>query len=144
MWKLYSTAGYGIAIESTEDRLRNSVLNAESLVVDDVRYVDFDNDQIEKGHKHYGLFLKRKSFEHEKEFRATILLKQPGKGSFVECNLDTLIASVHVSPFAPHYLTGVVQNICSGSIRRLSKRVLRSPLFDRPDNNYGLDLRITL
>ncbi len=74
LWKLYAASGQGIAIESTSVQLRASLSEEKSLVVDDVRYLDFENDEIQKGHKHYGLFLKRKSFEHERELRATILL----------------------------------------------------------------------
>lgn len=112
MWKLYSASGHGIAIESTASQLRESILDKTSLVVGDVRYADFENDPIEKGHKNYGLFLKRRSFEHEKELRATILLKTPGKGQFVPCNLDALITNVHISPLSPAYLKDVVDKIC--------------------------------
>jgi hypothetical protein len=142
MWKLYSASGHGIAIESTANQLRESILDKTSLVVGDVRYADFENDQIEKGHKNYGLFLKRKSFEHEKELRATILLKTPEKGEFVPCSLDTLITRVHISPLAPAYLKEVVDSICSGSVRKLCKPVLQSSLFDEPNADYRLNLKV--
>lgn len=142
MWKLYSASGHGIAIESTESQLRDSILDKENLVISDVRYVDFENDPIEKGHEHYGLFLKRKSFEHEKELRATVLLKEVGKGNFVRCSLDTLITRIHISPLAPMYFKEVVENICAGRVRKLCKTVLRSPLFDKPDGEYSLNLKV--
>jgi hypothetical protein len=142
MWNLYSASGHGIAIESTESQLRDSILDKENLVIADVRYVDFETDPIEKGHEHYGLFLKRKSFEHEKELRGTVLLKEVGKGQLVKSDLDTLITKVHISPFAPPYLKDVVENICSGSVRRLCKPVLQSSLFDKPGGDYSLDLKI--
>lgn len=69
-----SASGQAIAIESTVGQLRASLGRREGILIDSVRYADFDHDEIEKSHKHYGLFMKRKSFEHEKELRATILL----------------------------------------------------------------------
>jgi len=141
MWKLYSVSGHGIAIESTIGRLRSSLRNANNVCIDSVRYMDFDRDPIEKGHKHDGLFVKRKSFEHEKEVRATILLPQEGKGILVSCDVDTLISCVHVSPFAPTYLKEAVEFICgSGKLHMLQKPVIRSKLLDAP--NYGTSINI--
>jgi hypothetical protein len=106
--------------------------------------MDFETDQVEKGHKHYGLFLKRKSFEHERELRVTILLKKEGQGTFVACDLDTLITQVHISPFAPTYLKDVVDHICSGGVRKLRKPIVKSSLYDKPSTDYGLNLRTEL
>jgi hypothetical protein len=144
MWKLYSASGHAIAIESTTHQLRDSIAEKENLVIDDVRYMDFENDQIEKGRKHYGLFLKRKSCEHERELRATILLKKEGQGTFVACDLDTLITQVHISPFAPTYLKDVVDHICSGNVRKLCRPIVKSSLYDKPSIDYSLNLRVKL
>jgi hypothetical protein len=144
MWKLYSASGQGIAIESNRYQLRESILEKESLKVGDVRYMDFENDPIEKGHENYGLFLKRKSFEHERELRATILLKKEGKGALVKCDLDALITQVHVSPFAPKYFKDVVEKVCSGEVRKLCKPVLQSSLFDKPGDGFSLNPKIEL
>src|ERR1700728_2712741 len=57
-----------------------------------------DDAPIEKGHQHNLLFIKRKSFEHEKEVRATLLLPEAGKGIPIPCDLDVLVTRVHVSP----------------------------------------------
>ncbi len=84
MWKLYSASGPCIAIESTIGQLKISLNSRTDLHIDRVRYMDFDKDPIEKGHKHYGLFLKRKSFEHEKELRATVRLPEEGRGVSVK------------------------------------------------------------
>ena len=47
MWKLYSASGQGIAIESTIGQLRTCFGNREGLLIDRVRYMDFDRDPIE-------------------------------------------------------------------------------------------------
>lgn len=141
MWRLYSASGQGIAIESTIKRLKDSLGNIKGLIIDSVRYMDFDNDPIEKGHRHYGLFIKRKSFEHEKELRATLLLSEEGQGTFVKCNLDELITNVHISPLAPTYFKDVVVALCSGKIRSLGKPVIQSKLFNDPDYGIKTDIK---
>jgi hypothetical protein len=140
MWKLYSTSGQGIAIESTEHRLRASIVDNDSLKIDRVRYVDFENDPLEKGHKHYALFLKRKAFEHERELRATVLLPEERKGTLVRCDLDTLVNRIHVSPFSEPYLKPIVEYLCAGGHRALEKPVVQSALFDQPD--YGVEIKL--
>ena len=122
---MYSAPRHGLAIESTVGQLEASIVDRGSLVIDRVRYADFSRDPIEKGHKHYGLFLKRKSFEHERELRATVLLAKAGKGTFVKCDLSTLISQIHVSPFAEPYLKPIVECMCAGTLRTLDKPVVQ-------------------
>jgi hypothetical protein len=93
MWRLYSASGQGIAIESTIGRLKASLRDTEGLIVESVRYMDFDTDPIEKGHRHYGLFIKRKSFEYEKELRATVRLPEEGRGVSLSCDLERFPSS---------------------------------------------------
>jgi hypothetical protein len=133
MWKLYSSLGQGIAIESTIERLKDSVLTEQKFDVQRVEYIDFEEAQEFNGTS--SIFLKRKSFEHEKELRAIVLLKgnDRGQGVFVKCDLDILINTVHISPFAENYFKEVVENICEGKISKLNKIVIQSSLFDKPD-----------
>ena len=85
------------------------------IIIDDVRYGDFDKDPIEKGHRHYGLFQKRKAFEHERELRATILLsvKDYGNGQLVPCDLDILITRIYVSPLLEDYVKDDTTNFAA-------------------------------
>jgi hypothetical protein len=112
---LYANEGSGIAIESTADKLKGS-LRADGIIVDRVRYMNFEHDEIEKGHRHYGLFIKRTSFEHEKELRATVLLATPGVGTLLPCDLDSLITNIHIAPEAPTFYADTVQYIIDRSI----------------------------
>jgi hypothetical protein len=131
MWRLYGAVGNGIAIESTEDRLKG-VLSAEGIIVDRVRYMDLDRDEIEKGHTHYGLFIKRKSFAHEQELRATILLPTPGIGTLVPCDIDALIAKIHISPEAPSFYADTVRYIIERADIEIKAPVLQSKLLEQP------------
>lgn len=139
MWKLYSASGQGIAIESTVSQLKESLGDRTDLNIDRVRYMDFENDPIEKGHRHYRLFIKRKSFEHEKEIRATILLPNEGKGTALNCDLDILITAVHVSPTADAFVRDTIEALCIGDNKPINKPILQSRMFSVPD--YGIDIK---
>ena len=115
MWKLYMASGQGIAIESTIGQLESAIINKESLEIKSVTYLSEDDPKKEDG-KLDILFWKRKAFEHEKELRATISLKEKGKGTFVECDLDKLINRIHVSPLVEAYFTEIVKDICSSKV----------------------------
>lgn len=140
MWRLYSALGQGIAIESSVGQLEASLGKRANLQIDSVRYSDFDKDPIEKGHRHYGLFMKRKSYEHEKELRATILLLREGEGILVQCDLATLVTEVHVSPYTERYVKDAVEKLCKGEAHVLRKPVLQSHLLDHPDYGTEVDL----
>jgi hypothetical protein len=139
MWKLYSGTGQGIAIESTIGQLRRSLDIEQGLQIDRVRYMDFERDPIEKGHRHYRLFVKRKSFEHEKEVRATILLQEEGKGIPVSCNLDALITRIHISPLVECFVKDAVEALCAGKTYPLDKPVLQSSLYDPPNGEINVN-----
>jgi hypothetical protein len=132
MWQLYTAAGQGIAIESTKARLEGA-LKGDGIIVDQVRYMDFDRDEIEKGHRHYGLFIKRKSFEHEQELRATIMLPEPGAGTPVPCDLVALIAKIHIFPKAPSYYAEAVRYAVGHARPEITAPVVISSLLDSPD-----------
>jgi hypothetical protein len=140
MWKLYCPSGDGIAIESTVGQLTASLGARNDLTVGRVRYMDFDNDPIEKGHENYRLFLKRKCFEHEKEIRATILLQKEGTGERVPCDLATLITRITVSPTAQPYVKEAIEALGSGGLPTLNKPFRQSSIYRFAD--YGIDIKI--
>jgi len=133
MWKLYSALGSGVAVESTVERLRDVLTPTSGINIDRVRYEDFDPGQIIKGYSSYFLMLKRPSFAHEREVRATILLPEEGKGLEVPCDLQKLIVRVHVAPGAPAMFVGAVTELCSGVVHGQKFEVLPSKLLDPPD-----------
>jgi hypothetical protein len=104
--------------------------------------MDFDHDPTEKGHKHYGLFIKRKCFEHEKEVRATILLPEAGRGISIACDLDVLVTAVHVSPLVEGFARDAIEALCMGNTHRLNKPVHQSSLFSDPDNQINTSTKL--
>jgi hypothetical protein len=129
MWQLYGNCG---AIESTISRLQ-SAFSRKGMIFDEVRYMDFDTDPIEKGHRHYGLFIKRKSFQHEQELRATILLEHFGKGELVECDIEQLVTAIYVAPLAAPYYVEAVRNVVQRIGASIAIPIIPSSLLTGPD-----------
>jgi hypothetical protein len=109
-----------------------SKLTISSIIGDRVRYMEFDTDEIEKGHRHHGLFIKRKSFGCEQELRATILLHRPGRDTLVPCDQDALIAQIHVFPKAPSYYADAVKYAVERTKPEIKASVIISRLLDPP------------
>jgi hypothetical protein len=133
MWKLYASSNQCIAIESTIEKLRASIKDEdikEKIIIDDVQYLDFEKDLIDKSRKNQGLFMKRKAFEHENELRALIYVSEAGKGKLVNCRLNTLIESIHLSPLSKSF----IQNDVEALLQKLNinKPVIRSKLLEQP------------
>ena len=136
MWRLYGAAGAGVAIESTKERLEAAMKSAalHTVLIDPVRYMDFDDDPIDKGeHRHLMGFIKRKSFEHERELRAIVMLPEPGKGVGIPCDMNTLVAGIHIAPRADQYYVDAVRYIIDHADPRLDVPVTVSKLLDPPD-----------
>ena len=135
MWRLYGPTGAGIAIESTRARLEAALKDSapHPVIIDPVRYMDFDDDPIDRGGGDPIGFIKRKSFEHERELRALVMLSEPGKGASVPCDMNTLIARVHIAPQAKRYYIDAVHYVIGHADSKLDAPVGISQLFDPPD-----------
>lgn len=125
MWRIYSPDRLGVRIETTWDLLREQLSNSLKDAgfrkkIDRVRYVTEDGlkerlieikslmgGKDKPTHALTSLFLKRKPFEHESEFRAVIYDERGGRGSIekglqVSVDPHELILTVLVDPRAPH------------------------------------------
>jgi hypothetical protein len=136
MWQIYGAVGGGIAIESTRERLEAALKGTAPHVVhiDPVRYMNFDDDPIDKvGHRHLMGFIKRKSFEHEREMRAVVMLPEPGQGAAVPCDMNTLIAQIRIAPLADPYYTDAVRYVIDRAGTKLEAPMVVSRLMNKPD-----------
>ena len=140
MWRAYPAES--VAVESTIGQLFNACRHEKKVLIDNVRYEDFDTAPIEKGWQHYALFLKRKSFEYEQELRATVLLGEAkdenDKGALFSYDLDALITRVHISPRASATFRQTVIDVTSGTVQPLNKPIIPSRLYEEPDYNIEL------
>lgn len=118
MWRLYGDGGKAIAVETTLDALKESIQACESafrVFIYPVKYLDFFDDTLTpadcvvEGQR--APFLKRDSYEHEREVRASILCVPETARKALDLEswkpvpirlpveLDHLVKAVHVSPY---------------------------------------------
>jgi len=142
MWKVYLKSDEGIAIQSTVDRLKESLSNYEEfgVFIGEVIYVDFDTFIIPGDNLLAPYLHKRQSFEYEHELRALIWGGQRGKmhlnspetapaGLNVATDLDILIEKIYASPRAEEWFVKLLNSICSHY--NLKKEVVQSDLFTK-------------
>lgn len=131
MWKIYLKSDEGIAIQSTYERLKESFNQTkEDIQIGMVNYIDEDNDQIDwRNVINYALH-KRKSFKHEEELRAVIMLPSTQKGIYISVEIEKLIERISVAPSRDTWIHDLLKRI----IKRynLSIEVERSKLFEDP------------
>ncbi|WP_066165015.1 DUF2971 domain-containing protein [Aliarcobacter cryaerophilus] len=132
LWKIYTNQGQGIAIETSVEQLKQSLQFNRKITFDKVRYEDFNTSTFEKNHENYWLYIKRKAFEYEKEYRASVLLdeKDYGKGCFVKFDLNILVEKIHISPLMPKYFLDSIKYLCQGELFFLKDRIVQSKLYD--------------
>lgn len=145
MWSLYLKTQEGIAIQSSYERLIESLSQYSDfgVYIGMVNYIDYELDAISLSHGLYPFIHKRKSFEHEKELRALIWTIEHGKnasgannkfkdvdGLNVPVNLNALIERVFVAPTAPVWVRELIESI----VKRfgLSASVVQSKLLESP------------
>ncbi len=112
MWRLYSKdTTEGLALQSTIGQLESSLPHDRLF---SIRSVQYDDDYVwgptEEPLTRF--FVKRKTFEHEKELRVVVQDMKAGveglKGIYIPVRVSTLIQSIVISPYAPDWMITVV------------------------------------
>jgi hypothetical protein len=143
MWKLYLSTSEGVAVQSTVQRLSDSLnKTTKDIYIGKVNYVKFDS--LERGSISgmQSAFLKRLSFEHERELRAVYIdlndERMSTLGTFskfvagydIEIEPDILIEKVLIAPTSPPWIEPVIQAALDKF--SLNRTVVRSNLNDGP------------
>ena len=124
MWKLYLKSDEGIAIQSTYKKLRDAIIDDETVYLGLIKYIDYDHDSIEVANNMFSPFLhKRKSFEHEKEVRA-LIAKMPmecndvgiyqdtiANGVKIRVDIELLIEKIYVAPSTPDWFSELIRAV---------------------------------
>lgn len=116
MWQLYTKdTQQGIAIQTTFERLYQSlpaVLHTEFGMVNYVDYKEYNNGiSPNKFHPFEAPWYKRKSFEHEKEFRVIIVDDSGDMNKTVRIDINQLIENVYISPQAERWFAELIHDI---------------------------------
>jgi hypothetical protein len=143
MWSQYIKNGEGVAIRTTFARFRDSVAEAPVDVNGGcVEYLDYETElptNRPESENIMGLVCsKRKSFEHEREFRGICcpgedVLPQLGDshGLYVPIDVGVLIQDVFVAPHAPAWQADLLRRVLAKY--ELSKDVHHSTLLQVPN-----------
>jgi len=141
LWSQYA-AGAGLAVKSSIGRVKQAISGGPNYHIGRVSYLDFKNDaySVPEINALIPPFLKRKSFEHEREVR--ILVWDPEKigppdsgttlpdGIDLPVTLHELIDALYISPEAPSWLSEHIVEL----LRRFALptlQVRRSTLYDK-------------
>jgi hypothetical protein len=155
MWKLYSREDAGVAVVSTVECTRDAVdltPHHRAGMLGPVEYLDLERDDMTLpfGKRARPGFLKQKSFEHEKEVRAMLVVEEHPEdpnlissrewveslkekmppGINMKADLKRLIQRIHVGPLASSWFMELVQ-IVAGR-RGLAHLVCKSKLLGDP------------
>lgn len=137
MWKIYSKQN-GIAIETSYERLKTSIVDEESVYPTEIRYMNFDNEIMNYNSNGLSVFtVKRIEYKSESELRLLLAyprhienqlssyktheeIEKPRENLYkktktikIKINLEELIKAVHVSPFAPEWYFDLVKKTLS-------------------------------
>jgi hypothetical protein len=132
LWRLYCPPpAAGVVLQTTAGRLSDA-LGALDCKIGHVQYVDFSKAFAGL---HERVFAKRKSLSHEHEVRAVVQQHHAATavGISAPVNLESLIAGVIPSPFAPAWIAPLVEStlrrygLSPGLVRR--SEVLAEPFF---------------
>lgn len=139
MWKSYTTSNQAVAIQSTYNKLVQSVANNKkySVFIGKVKYIDYKKEMIPFGNAFDPLLYKRHNFKHESELRAVVVdygfLEGNNEiriGQRVKLDLNELIGEVRIAPTAPNWFKNIVQTLMEKF--DLNKPVANSELDEKP------------
>lgn len=123
MWRLYGRSDASVAIKTTCGKLRSQLPSGARFGL--MRYIDFPTFGHSSGPISYDpVFLKRKSFEHEKEMRIKLELGKrdigdrmfggalsPATGKNIKVELSTVVECLVVNPTAPKWMADCIEDL---------------------------------
>lgn len=145
MWKIYARGSYGIALQTTYERLKSCFdVTDKPIFIGKVNYYDEKCDPIPVNKNSFIPFLqKRRIYEYESEVRCCYALSQQKDkeiewqqqdiyhGVFIPVDLDKMIERVYISPYSPKWIRDIVAGI--NEKFDLKKEIVHSGVFDSVD-----------
>jgi len=123
MWKLYSSLGNGIAIQTTIPNFKNSFFDKSITVyAGQVIYIDYNVDYFYNGQSSPHITMngftpfihKRSIYDHEREYRAIVSVRDNdkfyGKGIPVPVTLELIIQKMVVAPLTPDWTFDLIKS----------------------------------
>ncbi len=111
MWRLYCPSGHGVAIQTTYQRLVNSIVHESALYIGLVTYIDYETQGFRQDNMFNSIMHKRISFAHEQEVRLVktlpdywgLPLRIGPPGITIDWSIESVIDGIFVDPYAPEW-----------------------------------------
>jgi len=99
MWKIYGDLENGLAIKTKVANVFESFNKNDDIIIDKMKYIDFDMEDISVNRRMELFFYKRDLFDFENEVRMVIRKEDEinKDGLFINCNLEHLIDTIYVT-----------------------------------------------
>ncbi|WP_133134362.1 hypothetical protein [Legionella santicrucis] len=135
-WKIYGANQCSIAIVSELERACDAIMDSKNITGGKIIYYNSESDSTSSYVIHQPFF-KRKSYEHENEFRFihwdyhSIRTGNSSEGIFVDVDVKKLIERIVISPIAPKWFTNVISSLIKdyGFDIEVNKSELLEPLI---------------
>lgn len=146
MWKVYGYDDHGVAIISRLRRIKDAFDDfKDTIYCGQVKYIDYECEELDLSNAFYPIVHKRLSFEFEKEVRLVfcdgnvshrhvktrhpdgsiatcsfpkseeeVLNFKASPGKMIQCDINSLIQEVKISPTAPDWFECAVRDLCKG------------------------------
>lgn len=140
MWKIYARGDYGLAIQTTYERLKRCFAATDKPVfIGKVNYYNESWESIPVGDPLVPFLRKRRIYEYENEVRCCYVIPQEEKefmwqeqdkydGIFVKVDLDALVERIYISPYSPEWIRDFVAGI--NDKFNIEKEIVHSTVFD--------------
>ena len=137
MWKIYARGTYGLAVQTTYERLKRCFNKAKQPVF--IGKVDYDDCDVLPVNGSLKPFLhKRKMYAYENEVRCCYVMPEDNgfnweaqdmnDGVFINVDLNTLIERIYISPYSPKWINDIVTGI--NEKFNINKEIVHSTVFD--------------
>ncbi|MFC2121630.1 hypothetical protein ACFLTI_08555 [Bacteroidota bacterium] len=144
MWNHYIKSDAGIAIQSTYNRFKKSLVDDEEIYIGTVNYIDYEKDHFDVRNVLSAFVHKRMSFEHERELRALVMRRPTSSGKLdfteetikigvpIKVNIKTLIERIYVAPKSTVWFAELVKAIIKRygyDFEIVHSEINKSPLY---------------
>jgi hypothetical protein len=143
MWKIYARGTYGIAIQTTYERLKRCFdAGDKDIFIGKVSYYDAGSEPVPLGNTLLPFLRKRNIYSYENEVRCCHVISHEDKefnwqaqdtndGIFIDVDINTLIERIYISPYSPKWIRDIVAGI--NEKFSINKEIVHSTVFDSTD-----------
>lgn len=137
MWRLYCPDNQGVAIQTTYQKLIDSVDEYPEIHIGAVRYLDYETEVMSQGNLFDSVMQKRQSFSHEQEVRLVKCLSVDEaaanpNGISVAWPMEESVERIYINPYAPAYFEDVVRSVVTKFAGSLDEQICWSQMRSAP------------